>query len=912
MMVSRGSLVENLFVDEFEVVQNEMEVEPDGKQASIGHTVEEEQLKRPQENLDNKDKESSPNHSKYHAHNQPREIIPVKKRQVSIEGSGSDEKKHEYYNIVHLSDSVNTDQPTKHNDGSSGNEVSTPGIDVESKFTSNSEESGHDSRREENDPTRDSEESDPTRENEERYSKRDSEESDPTRENEESDPARVHEERDPKRDSEESDPTRENEESDPIRMREERDPKRDSEESDPTREREETELTRGNSKGELTRDNKKTSIDKKSQWHAHVVQVHANDKTGNVVQNPQLCIQEHLLTESELKSDENSLKKSQETFTTIADEFNQIKVMDVMLAGKGSSDSDLFCIEAMTIETEIEPEEKQTSVSDTVEEEQVSTTTEINQSITKKEVAILRQTTTNENPDNFKESGHPSHNLSNIDLPLQERDDTTVSESTVRSAVHDSLEDVKTSKQENMKAEDKRKLQHHNEHQSISVKERKQSLQMEKDSSSENKLENYQNILEPKIKPVEMIVKGELVTVQTVLQTASAPHTKPGLKTDTDVHHGVEGCTSLTPSTSSKTTAVSHSRGFGDSLDAHDYEEIPDLTVGMDPSSLTRSKRHAHKQPKEWVTLKKRQVSIKRSKSDEKIHDYYNDIWLPDSVNTDQATSYKPHLSNIIWSHGTLPTKRKEASAKNLLSKEELCRQYRHRPPPSKDPALPPQISVCDQEDSLAVVINPTASDHEESNMPELDNISMVHEYEEIDLENFRFAVKGRDPSATSMLKSKEALRKMYKHRAPPRVPTETSTDSKENIPSENRQTKVTPSSEKLHEYSSPVEQKSQELIQAERVTLPSEEQPSLSDSTKTIQSVIIKEREEKDATIDVHGQLKEEPMTSMLKSPHSNAEGNSGHLLSVSDSDDDYMPLIPKRKKKKIICDYETLNFQQ
>ena len=580
--------------------------------------------------------------------------------------------------------------------------------------------------------------------------------------------------------------------------------------------------------------------------------------------------------------------------------------MDVVLAGKGSLvDSDLFCIEAMTIETEIEPDEKQTCVGDTLEEEQVSTTTEINQSITAKEVAILRQTTADENSDNSKETGYPSLNISNIGLPLQERDFTT--ESTVRSAVHDSLEDVKTSKQENMKAEDKRELQHHSEHQLLSVKERKQSLQMENVSTSKSKLENYQNILEPKIKPVEMIVKGELVTVQTVLLTASTPHTKSDLETDTDLHHGMEGCTLLTPSTSSKTAAIStHSKGFGDSLDAHDYEEIPDLT---DPSSLTRSKRHAHKQPKEWVTLKKRQVSIKRSRSDEKIHDYYNinDIWLPDSVNTDQATSHKPHLSNIIWSHGILPIKRKEPSAK--ISKEELRRQYRHRPPPSKDPALPPQTSVSDEEDSVAVVINPTASDHEESNMPELDNISMVHEYEEIDLEDFRFEVKGRDPSATSKLKSKEALRKMYKHRAPPRVPTKTSTDSKENIPSENRQTKVTPSSEKLHEHSSPVEQKSQELIQAEStVTLPSEkQQQSLSDSTKIIQSVIIKEGEEKDATI--HDQLKEEPMTSMLKS---NAEGNSGHLLSVSDSDDDYMPLIPKRKKKKIICDYETLKFKQ
>ena len=909
MIADQGSVVENVF--DFEAVQNKTEVEPDGKQASIGHTVdpEEEQLsstitqllsgmdpgpKRPQENLSSRDKESLPNLSKCHAHNQPREMVPVKRDQVSVERSRSDEMRHEYYNIVHLPDSVNKDQHTKHGhcDSSSGNEVSAPSIDSESKFTSNSEESGHD-------PVRESEESDPTREREESYPTRDSKESDPTRE------------------SEERDPTRENEESDPTR---------DSEESDPTRK---TELTTDNNEGELTRDNEEPSINKQTQWHAHAAQVHTNDlnEMGNVVQNPQLHIQEHLLTESELKTDDDSLKESQKISTTIVDEFNQQQGMDVVLAGQGDLvDSDLFCTEAMTIETKVEPDKKQVSVSDTVKEEQVSATTEINQSITTKDVAILRQTTANENQDDFKEE-YSSHNVSNIDLPLPERD--VIAKSTVRLAIHDSLEDVKTSKRENMKAEDKRELQYHNEHQSVLVKERKQSLQTEKVSISENKLASYQseNILEPKIKPLEMIVKGEPVTVQTFLQTASTPRTKPGLETNTDVRHGMEGSTSLTPSTSSKTAAVSHSKGFADSLDVHDYEEIPDLTemhVGMDPAtswpqenvsskdkggSLTRSKRHAHNQPREWVTLKRRQVSIKRSRSDEKIHDYYNVTWLPDSVDTDQATSHKPHLSNNIWSYGTLPTKRKEPSAK--ISKEELRRRYRHRPPPSKDPAPPPQTSVSDKEDSVAIIINPTASDHDESNLPELDNISTVHEYEDIDLEDFRNAVKCRDPSATSKLKSKEALRKLYKHRAPPMVPTKTSTECKENILSENRQTEATPSSEKaqeFHKHSSPVKQKSQELIQAES-TLPSEKQlQSLSDSTKTIQST--KEEEEKNAII--HGQLKDEPTTSMLKSPHSNTDSSSGHLLSVSDPDDDYMPLIPKRRKKKVNYDYETLNFQQ
>ena len=104
------------------------------------------------------------------------------------------------------------------------------------------------------------------------------------------------------------------------------------------------------------------------------------------------------------------------------------------------------------------------------------------------------------------------------------------------------------------------------------------------------------------------------------------------------------------------------------------------------------------------------------------------------------------------------------------MSKEELCRQYRHRPPPPKDPSQT-LSATSNKEDNCVVKITPTDESEE---LWESDNISVVHDYEEIDLEDFRVMAKSRDPleSAISKLKSKEELRKLYKHRAPPKLPT--------------------------------------------------------------------------------------------------------------------------------------------
>jgi hypothetical protein len=677
-----------------------------------------------------------------------REQVPVKRGQVFIERSKSDEKIHVYYNL-HYPDSVNTDQPTKHSDDSSGNKIYTPiSTNSENKFTGD---------REESDPTRDGEESDPTRD---------------------------------------------------------------------------SELTRDNNERELTGDNEEPSVDQQTQQHEHVVKIHAIDpnETGSVVRNTPLCIQEHLRTESELESDDNGLKESQKSSISIANKFNQQQGIDIALTGQGNLvESDLLCVgqyEAMPVETEVEPNKKKVSVSDTVEDSAA-----------------------------FSKEEHPPHTVRDIDLPLpvlvslKERAIKTgpgitdvASETTVRLVVHNSFEDVTTSKQENMKAEDQREMQpHHNEY--------------EWDS------------------------------------------------------------------------AVSC---FVDSCDAHDYEEIPDLTemyVRMDPTTLslqeslsskdkesspTGSKFHAQDQQKELVPVKKGWVTITRRKRDKNIHEYYNNIvCLPDSANTDQLSKqsydsppHKPHLPNVR-SHGT---QRNQPSTKT--SKEELRRRYRHRPPPPKDP----QPTSSNKEESI---ISPTNQDEHE-----LDNMSMVHDYEEIDLEEFRIAMKSRDPSATSRLKSKEALRKLYKHRVPPKVPT-TGINKEYTLADKDRQTEATPSSGKarqFHEHSSPVEHKSRELIHVES-TLPSEKHlldQSLSDFTNTSKgevknatSIIHGQQE----SSFIHGQLEDVPMTCTLKPLHSTAEGSSSHLLSVSDSNDDYMPLIPKRKNKKVNYDYdriETLNIQQ
>ena len=253
------------------------------------------------------------------------------------------------------------------------------------------------------------------------------------------------------------------------------------------------------------------------------------------------------------------------------------------------------------------------------------------------------------------------------------------------------------------------------------------------------------------------------------------------------------------------------------------------------------------------------------------------------------------------------------------MSKEELRRQYRHRPPPPKDPSQT-LSTTSNKEDNCVVKITPTDESEE---LWESDNISVVHDYEEIDLEDFRVMAKSRDPleSAISKLKSKEELRKLYKHRAPPKLPT--ITDSKEDnlADAAAKQTEETPSTGVAQhcdslEQSSPFEQRSQEVTQ-EECRLPPEKQlhtQPLSDSTIAVPTTNSTEKnvaihgQEMSSFVD--GQLEDQPMS--CKPLHSTAEGSSSHLELVSDSKDDYMPLIPKRKKKNANSDYETLNFQQ
>ncbi len=112
-----------------------------------------------------------------------------------------------------------------------------------------------------------------------------------------------------------------------------------------------------------------------------------------MVKNTPLCIQEHLRTESELETDDNGLRESQKLSTSIANKFNQQKGIDIALTGQGSLvESDLLCVgryEAMPVETEVEPNNKKVSVSDTVE-----------------------------NIAAFSKEDHPPHNVHDIDLPF--------------------------------------------------------------------------------------------------------------------------------------------------------------------------------------------------------------------------------------------------------------------------------------------------------------------------------------------------------------------------------------------------------------------------------------------------------------------------------------------------------------
>ena len=601
---------------------------------------------------------------------------------------------------------------------------------------------------------------------------------------------------------------------------------------------------------ELTSDNREpSSVGQENQQHTQchaVVEVHANDsnETENVATvtvNNTLCIRD-THTETGVEIHHSGVQEGHKPSISITNKFSQQQQgIDAMLADRGSLEENLLDFEAVQNKTETEPDDTATSVTPddminmnkfpnmastcsteptredeenelardneltrdnneapchTVEEEQLDSTTKVNQSIDITAKGFEEQTAMEsqssdllENLErvaavslNFQED-FSSHNANNLDLPLHvlvsdeqvviEADinntiaesTRTVVESTARLAF-DSFEDVTNSKQElmekpSMELEEERrnKMQCHSERELIIVTDkinREKVLQVENVSTSENALKAKQKTVESEISTDERLLTHptdlEMTASRESLHEVSTPYAK--LDQDANNCHSTEDHPLLiyVPSTTSRTADLSCSKMF---RKHHDYEEISDfipltkvtqMQAGMDPgakgpqenlnsrdkeSSPNHSKYHARYQPREMVPVlvKRRRGTIKRNKGGEKMHDYYNTMWLPDSVNEDQPTknsdnspSHKSHLSDIR-SHRTLPTKRELSSTKT--SKEELRRRYRHRPPPPKDLTLPPQTSTGNKES-----ISETDHEPEESCKPDHNRQSIEDDYE--------------------------------------------------------------------------------------------------------------------------------------------------------------------------------------
>ena len=388
--------------------------------------------------------------------------------------------------------------------------------------------------------------------------------------------------------------------------------------------------------------------------------------------------------------------------------------------------------------------------------------------------------------------------------------------------------------------------------------------------------------------------------------------------------------------------------------------EIKSMDLPVDHCLSKRNKatsphcsKHSINNLREIVPVKTRWVTIQRSKSEEKIQENYR-ICGTDSGQSSKYSNDSPspelYLSSPM-SYGTLPTKMK-------LMKEELRRQYRHRPPPPKNPLAPPPASnkeafaitdesedMC-QSDTISAMLTkeelhrwfrhsppppnnllapPLASNKEDVFAiispndeskdvchDQSDTISVVHVYEEIDVEVF--PEKNAEASATTnRLKSKEELRKLYRHRAPPKVPTVS--DTKEDILSDVQQTKATTSSEDPcayhNEHTSSMAHKPHELAPKLDGIIPSETEllhlQSSSGSTEIIPDTI-KEDEDKRVEISIQEVDHFIQEDHNVHQPHkSTAESSSSHALPASGN---YMPLIPKRKKNKANSDYATLRF--
>ena len=326
----------------------------------------------------------------------------------------------------------------------------------------------------------------------------------------------------------------------------------------------------------------------------------------------------------------------------------------------------------------------------------------------------------------------------------------------------------------------------------------------------------------------------------------------------------------------------------------------------------------------ETVPIKRKQLTVRRSKSEEKIHEKRG----PDSMSKVDFTKYsddspshkKLNLSNPT-SYRTMPMKRKQPSTKLMIkSKEELRKEYRHRPPPPKDPLAPTLASYKD--------LSP--------------DISQSDNYEEVCQSPNASTTCGQDDSETmpmptpnlaklsaSNIKLKEELQKVYRHRTPlPKIPAKRGRNLKKDtgILSDIQQTEafIISEEDQYHlEHSNTIAKchKQQESTPDERIKLSVESEKELhtqpsSDSIKPISDT--SEDDSKNMINEIHlvdhvmnaNQI--EPVNEMRHLLPLPTESGSNHLVLASDHDSegDYMPLIPKRKKKKATSEYETLHF--
>ena len=335
-----------------------------------------------------------------------------------------------------------------------------------------------------------------------------------------------------------------------------------------------------------------------------------------------------------------------------------------------------------------------------------------------------------------------------------------------------------------------------------------------------------------------------------------------------------------------------------------------------DPTKKIQVSKSSIQNKGETVPMKRKQASIHRSKSEEKIHEKRGpDLMSKVNITKDSndSPSHKVNLPNPT-SCGTMPMKRKQPSTK--MMKEELRKKYRHRPPPPKDPLAPTLVSGKD----LSSDISQSDNSEEVCQSP---NTSTTCGQD--DSETMPMTTPNLAKFSASNIKSKEVLRKVYRHRTPPpKIPAKRGRNLKEDIVSDIQQTEASMISEENHyhsEHSSPIANKQQESTSEERIKLSVESEKELhtqpsSDSIKPISDTL--EEDDGKSIINTEIQQMHHIMNAnqedqTINDPLTTTTGSSSnHLVLASDHDSegDYMPLIPKRKKKKAASEYETLHF--